>query len=47
MISLGIVTAPSQWLELLGAVVLLCAMAVAVNRWAGITYPLWSPPVPV
>ena len=22
-------------------------MAVAVNRWAGITYPLWSPPVPV
>jgi CBS domain-containing membrane protein len=47
MISLGIVTSPSQWLELLGAVVLLCAMGVVVNRWAGITYPLWSPPVPV
>jgi CBS domain-containing membrane protein len=47
MISLGIVTAPSQWLEILGAVVLLCAIAVVVNRWAGITYPLWSPPVPV
>jgi CBS-domain-containing membrane protein len=47
MISLGIVTAPSQWLELLGAVVLLCAMAVVVNRWAGLIYPLWSPPVPV
>jgi CBS-domain-containing membrane protein len=47
MISLGIVTAPSQWLELLGAVVLLCAMAVVVNRWAGLSYPLWSPPVPV
>jgi CBS domain-containing membrane protein len=47
MISLGIVTAPSEWLELLGAVVLLCGMGVVVNRWAGITYPLWSPPVPV
>jgi CBS domain-containing membrane protein len=47
MISLGIVTSPSEWLELLGAVVLLCAMGVVVNRWAGITYPLWSPPVPV
>jgi CBS domain-containing membrane protein len=46
MISLGIVTSPSQWLELLGAVVLLCAMGVVVNRWAGVTYPLWSPPVP-
>lgn len=47
MISLGIIISPSEWLELLGAVVLLCAMGVAVNRWAGITYPLWSPPVPV
>jgi CBS domain-containing membrane protein len=47
MISLGIVTSPSEWLELLGAVVLLCGMGVVVNRWAGITYPLWSPPVPV
>ena len=47
MISLGIVTSPGEWLELLGAVVLLCAMGVVVNRWAGITYPLWSPPVPV
>lgn len=47
MISLGIVTSPSEWLELLGAVVLMCAMGVVVNRWAGITYPLWSPPVPV
>ena len=47
MISLGIVTSPGEWLELLGAVVLLCAMGVGVNRWAGITYPLWSPPVPV
>jgi CBS domain-containing membrane protein len=47
MISLGIVTSPGEWLELLGAVVLLCAMGVVVNRWAGITYPLWSPPAPV
>jgi CBS-domain-containing membrane protein len=47
MISIGIVTSPVEWLELLGAVALLCAMAVVINRWAGITYPLWSPPVPV
>jgi CBS domain-containing membrane protein len=47
MISLGIVTAPSQWLELLVAVVLLCAMGIVVNRWAGIAYPLWSPSAPV
>ena len=47
MISLGIITSPGQWLELLGAVVLLCAMGVVVNRWAGITYPLWSPSVRV
>jgi hypothetical protein len=46
-VSLGIVTAPGEWLELLGAVALLCATGVVVNRWAGITYPLWSPPVPV
>jgi CBS-domain-containing membrane protein len=45
MISLGIVISPDQWLEFLGAVVLLCAMGVVVNRWAGITYPLWNPPV--
>jgi CBS domain-containing membrane protein len=47
MISLGIITSPSEWLELVAAVVLMCAMGVVVNRWAGITYPLWSPPVPV
>jgi hypothetical protein len=47
MISLGIVTAPGEWLELLGAVAHLCAMGVVVSRWVGITYPLWSPPVPV
>jgi CBS domain-containing membrane protein len=47
MISLGIVTSPGEWLELLGAVALMCAMGVVVNRWAGFTYPLWSPSVPV
>jgi CBS domain-containing membrane protein len=47
MISLGIVTVPTQWLELLVAVVLLCAMGIVVNRWAGIAYPLWSPSAPV
>jgi CBS domain-containing membrane protein len=44
LIGLGLVIAPSEWLELLGAVVLICAIGIAVNRLAGIAYPLWSPP---
>ena len=46
MISLGIVARPAEWLTFLGAVVLICAMAIVVNRLVGITYPLWSPPLP-
>jgi CBS domain-containing membrane protein len=47
MISLGIVIAPAEWLEFLVAVVLICGLAIAVNRLAGVDYPLWSRPVPL
>jgi CBS-domain-containing membrane protein len=47
LIGLGIVIAPSEWLELLGAVVAICALGIVVNRVAGIAYPLWSPLVRV
>jgi CBS-domain-containing membrane protein len=47
LIGLGIVIAPSEWLELVGAVVAICALGIVVNRVAGIAYPLWSPLVRV
>lgn len=47
MISLGIVIAPAEWLEFLVAVVLICGLAIGVNRLAGVDYPLWSRPVPL
>jgi CBS domain-containing membrane protein len=47
LIGLGIVIAPSEWLELVGAVVVICGLGMAVNRLVGIAYPLWSPPDPV
>jgi CBS domain-containing membrane protein len=43
IISLGILTKPWQLLLLLVAVVLLTSQALAINRLAGIPYPLWSP----
>lgn len=43
IISLGILTHPWQLLLLMGAVVLLTLQAIAINRLAGIPYPLWSP----
>ena len=43
IISLGILTKPWQLLLLLVAVVLLTMQAFAINRLAGIPYPLWSP----
>ena len=43
IISLGILTKPWQLLLLLVAVVLLTLQALAINRLAGIPYPLWSP----
>jgi CBS domain-containing membrane protein len=43
IISLGILTKPWQLILLLIAVVLLTAQAFAINRLAGIPYPLWNP----
>jgi CBS domain-containing membrane protein len=44
IISLGILTHPWQLLLLMIAVVLLTLQALAINRLAGIPYPLWNPP---
>src|SRR5713101_7768823 len=43
IVSLGILTKPWQLLLLLVAVVLLTLQALAINRLAGIPYPLWNP----
>ncbi len=43
IISLGLITKPWQLLVLLVAVVLLTLQALAINRLAGIPYPLWNP----
>lgn len=43
IISLGILTKPWQLLLLMGAVILLTIQALAINRLAGIPYPLWNP----
>ncbi|MBV9231471.1 MAG: HPP family protein [Chloroflexi bacterium] len=43
IISLGILTRPWQLLLLMIAVVLLTLQALAINRLAGIPYPLWNP----
>lgn len=43
IISLGILTRPWQLVLLMAAVVLLTLQAIAINRLAGIRYPLWSP----
>jgi CBS domain-containing membrane protein len=44
IVSLGILREPEQLAVLMLAVVLLVAQAFAINRLAGIDYPLWSPP---
>src|SRR5438045_8632939 len=44
IISLGILTKPWQLLLLMVAVSLLTLQALALNRLAGIPYPLWNPP---
>lgn len=44
IISLGILTKPWQLLLLMAAVILLTLQAIAINRLAGIPYPLWNPP---
>ena len=43
IISLGILTKPWQLLLLMLAVILLTLQALAINRLAGIPYPLWGP----
>ncbi len=43
IVSLGILTKPWQLVLLLVAVVLLTAQAFAINRLAGIPYPIWNP----
>lgn len=43
IISLGILTKPWQLALLLVAVVMLTIQAFAINRLAGIPYPLWNP----
>lgn len=43
IISLGLLTAPSQLVILMIAVVLLTVQAFVINRAAGIPYPLWNP----
>src|SRR5436190_20536267 len=43
IVSLGLLTRPLQLLLLMVAVVLLTLQAIAINRLAGIPYPLWNP----
>jgi CBS domain-containing membrane protein len=43
IVSLGLLTKPWQLLILLIAVVLITLQALAINRLAGIPYPLWNP----
>ncbi|GHO87962.1 HPP family protein [Dictyobacter formicarum] len=43
IISLGILTKPPQLILLMIAVGLLTLQAIAINRLAGIPYPLWNP----
>ena len=43
IISLGLLTKPWQLVVLMLALVLLTLQAIAINRLAGIPYPLWGP----
>ena len=43
IISLGFITKPSLLIVLLVAVMILTLQALAINRLAGIPYPLWNP----
>ncbi len=43
IVSLGLLIRPLQLLLLMVAVVLLTLQAIAINRLAGIPYPLWNP----
>jgi hypothetical protein len=46
IISLGFITAPAHLCVIEAAVALMALQALAVNRLAGIDYPLWSARVP-
>jgi CBS domain-containing membrane protein len=46
IVSLGILREPEQLAVLMVAVVLLLMQGFAINRLAGIPYPVWSPPRP-
>ena len=41
IVSLGLLHTPLQLAVLMAAVVLLCAQAIAINRLAGLPYPIW------
>jgi CBS-domain-containing membrane protein len=43
IISLGILRTPEQLVILMVAVSLLTLQAIAINRLAGLPYPLWAP----
>lgn len=43
IVSLGILTNPGQLAVLMAAVVLLLAQGFAINRLAGLDYPMWAP----
>jgi len=45
IVSLGIIREPWQLLIIEAAVVLMAVQAVAINRLAGLDYPLWGAPV--
>ncbi len=46
IVSLGIISAPFHLLIIEIAVVLLTLQAIAINRLAGIAYPVWDTPIP-
>lgn len=43
IVSLGVLTEPSELAVLMAAVVVLVLQGLAINRVAGIDYPLWAP----
>jgi CBS-domain-containing membrane protein len=43
IISLGAITEPLHLVVIEGALVLLVLQAIAINRLAGLDYPLWKP----
>jgi len=42
IVSLGLLRTPLQLTVLMAAVMLLCVQAIAINRLAGLDYPLWA-----